>query len=177
MSLPYLADVARLWQEGYDLTGIGQELGFSREWARCLRLAHPLLFGERPWASAREVGRVLEVSGALILRWATADAVRTSPRGLIHVGDAKEMHTALLERQCEYPGCENRIGRVSISDRFCLDHSAETRRYHYPVKTAEAKRRYRDATQRWKDKHPDRVREMSQRAGRAYRQRQRERAS
>lgn len=167
---------AEMWQQGHTDASIGRAVGISRQAVQQYHKRHLEHFGERPWDSGLGAARHYGVQPNTVRAWVHAGAIRLSPAGLVCLPDVEETFEALKARPCEYPGCKDVIGRYGSADRFCMPHSLAVRQYQYPaiVSDPEALARFQEQQRSWRERNPERAREIQRRAVRAYQQRKRE---
>jgi hypothetical protein len=106
----------------------------------------------RPWAPR---GSARLVQDETIKRWIAQGWVSQSQSGLYNTQEAFQTYVRLMTRPCEYPDCTEPIGNVQIRSRFCPRHSLMTRKYRYPVLTAEQRATWWKNQARWRKAHWD----------------------
>lgn len=169
---PWLATAIALRADGWTLEAIGGRVGLTRERVRQVLAEYPEPLPPCPWVTAQSVCPI--VSREPLKDWIERGWVRRHPEGrLVHEGDVVATAERLMARRCDYPGCEEPIGRIASDARFCPGCSIEVRRYDYPVLDEEGRRRAAAAKERWRQQNPERSREIQRHARQAFAARQR----
>lgn len=159
----YNGQVKELRNQGLTLQAIGDKVGVSRERIRQILNKH---YGTAatPLISRTRLAKIIGCSVPVLTKLEKQGRVKP-----IHIGfyclynrDMAEEAMLALQKQCEHCGEPIPIG--FYLQKYCPHCSEEYKRYSYPFKSKEAKRKSNDASLKWQKAHPERTKELVRRA-------------
>jgi len=161
-------------REGHTLEQISDRVGVTRQ------RVHQIL--KKFYPDVQPIALV-EYRAAEVIGCSTYRLAILRKQGLLHPKrvnfyfrysreDIKEAFLA-LQRSC--PHCGEPVP-LKNQIKYCLKCSADYRRNSYPFKSEEGKRKQLLANASWRERHPERAKEIAKKSSKAYRKRQKERS-
>lgn len=162
---PWFPQATEMWLAGYNQSQIARSVGIDhRRLSQWVKYLPP-----RDWASSSDLSEV--VCSDTLREWCKKGHITQSPgRFYNRVELALEIERR-LSRQCDWPECAAYVMSIRPDIRLCPTHVVRGRTYRYPIKSAEQKAKANAATQRWKEKNPEKSKAINKKALRRYRER------
>lgn len=144
----YNGEIANMRRQGYTLQAIGDTVGVSRERIR------QILFKYYPGVkmSLLPENQMAKVIGCLpdrLTKLRTSGMVNPKHLGKFYLYSTEDMGEAMLALQRNCSHCGAHLPLKGNSRKYCPECSRESRRYHYPFMSEEAKKKDKQAKEKY----------------------------
>lgn len=161
-------DIARLRQQGHTLSAIGTRYGLTRERVRQI-LARQAVDGFSGLLTLTEAAARLECSVARLRQMIKAGSLTPvrpdgSRRFLVSIAQLDQLAAdRTVHKRCAVCGAVLPPRRRKYCSAACYD-----RQWSYSNWSEQRKDKHRLLVERWREEHPEKARQIRQRAGRKY---------